>query len=164
MQPLGRDGFDDKIKRPRAHGGNHRVDAALRCLHDDRGLRAPLAQLGKNGHAVNVRHHQVEDDCADFGRLRTVKRRKRRRAAVNRPRLKTHPRHRRFQKPALDRFVINNENAGRHFSPYGVSGLPLACHTELKNGSTKQVNLQLTQIARRVRPAAGIDGRRPEAG
>ena len=65
LKTLGADRLDDKIGRARAHGGDDDLDRAVRGLHDRRNRDIALAHPRQHAHAVEIGHHEVEDDEID---------------------------------------------------------------------------------------------------
>ena len=71
LQPLGADRLHDEIDRAGAHRRHHRVDAAMRGLHDDRDAEPGVAHAREHAIAVEIGHHEVEDDAVDPRSVRT---------------------------------------------------------------------------------------------
>ncbi len=59
--------LDHEIGRARTHRGDHVVDAAMRGLNDHRNRVAFAAQAAEQAEAVEIGHHQIEDDAIDRG-------------------------------------------------------------------------------------------------
>jgi len=72
LEPLGRGGLDDEIGRARAHRADGRIDRTVRGLDDDRGDARPLREPLEDGHAVDARHHEVEQHEADRAAVRPL--------------------------------------------------------------------------------------------
>ena len=119
LQALGRCRLDHEIDRAGAHGVDHRVDAAVRRLHDDRKLAVHLAQLGQNPHAVEVGHHEVEDDQRHRVAVGAGEQGDGGLTALDGDGGVAHALHRRAQQAALDGVVVDDEDGGRHDRPAG---------------------------------------------
>ena len=65
LQPFGADRLDDEIMRPGAHRRDHRFDRAMRGLDDGGDGDAALAHAREHAHAVEIGHHQIENDEID---------------------------------------------------------------------------------------------------
>ena len=117
LKPLGADRLDDEIGRARAHGGNDRLDRAMRRL-DDRGDRdVALAHPREHPHAVEIGHDEIEDQEIDrrpVGRLEAGERRFARFHAL---RVVAKSSGHRLEKAALDGIVIDNEYESGHGRP-----------------------------------------------
>ena len=113
-QAVRRDRLDDEVEGARPHRPHHRLDAALRGLHDDRGGVVALAELLENGGAVHARHHQVEYDGRDVAAARAVDDLQRGLAAVDGDDLVSGAADSGFEQPALDRIVVDYEDATSH--------------------------------------------------
>ena len=114
LQPLGRDRLDDEIDRAGAHGADHRVDAAMGGLDDDRDRAVELAELGEHRHAVEIGHHQIEDDERERVAVGRRQARERLLAAGDGGRAVAETLDGRREQPALDRIVVDDEDGGRH--------------------------------------------------
>ena len=64
-KPLGADRLDDEIQRAGAHRRDHRLDRAMRGLHDRGNVDVALAHPVEHAHAVEIGHHEIEDDQID---------------------------------------------------------------------------------------------------
>ncbi len=69
----------------------------------------------EHAHAVEVGHHEVEDDAADPGAVLALEQPQRRFAAVGEHRLVAEAADHGVQEPALDRIVVGYENTRGHF-------------------------------------------------
>ena len=114
LEAVRRDRLDDEIGGPGAHRGDHRLDPAMGGLDDHRQEPILGAEPGEDRHAVDLRHHQVEDH-------------QRHRLAVRRGQLVDRlPPRTRGERPvaealdrvaeqaALDRIVVDDEDGGGH--------------------------------------------------
>ena len=68
LQPLGPDRLDDEVDRAGPHRRDDGLDGAVRGLHDDRRLDRHSRSLREHADAVEVGHHEVEDDDVDARR------------------------------------------------------------------------------------------------
>ncbi len=121
LKPLGPDRLDDEIRRARAHRRNDRLDRAVRGLNDRGDRDVALAHAREHPHAVEIGHHQIENEQADrrpVGRLQAGERRFTRFERLDV--VAESPRHR-LQQAALDGIVVDNEDEGGHGNPAGAA-------------------------------------------
>ena len=109
LQPLGADRLDDEIAGARAHGRDHRLDRAMRRLHDGRNDALLVAQALQHRHAIDIRHDEVENQKVDVRRAR-FKPLQRGRAAVERFALIAKTANKRFQNATLHWIVVDNQH------------------------------------------------------
>ena len=114
LKPLRARRLDDEVRGAGAHCRHHIVDAAVRGLHDHRDGAAGLAHLRQHAEPVEIRHHQIEHHAVDAGGLRSGQESCRGVAAVERLRSIAEALHHGLEQPALNRIVIDDENAGGH--------------------------------------------------
>ena len=65
LEPFGADRLNDEVDRARPHGGNDRFNRTVRGLHDHRRGDLAPAHLSEHAHAVEIRHHEIENDETD---------------------------------------------------------------------------------------------------
>jgi hypothetical protein len=107
-------GFNHEIGRAGAHRRHHGVDAAMRGLHDHRIGQAGIAHAREHAVAVEVGHHQVEDDAIDARAVRAGQCRDGRVAAVGGHHLVAEtPRHG-FEQAALHGIVVDDQDQFGH--------------------------------------------------
>ena len=121
LKPLGPDRLDDEIDRARAHRGNDRLDRAVRGLHDGGNRDVALAHAREHAHAVEIGHHQVENEEADRRPVGRLQARERRFARFERLDVVAEPPRHRLQQAALDGIVVDNEDEGGHGNPAGAT-------------------------------------------
>ena len=102
-------GLTTKSVAPGAHGRDHRLDRAVRRLHDGRNGALLLAHPLQYRHAVEIGHHEIENDEIDLRRTR-FEPLQRGRAAVDRFALIAKAANERFQNAALHWIVIDNQH------------------------------------------------------
>ena len=114
LQPLGSDGLDDEVDGARAHGGDHRVDRALRRQHDHGRVDATLPQAAENAEAVEIGHDEIEDRAGDPRAFRAFQQAHGLLAALHHLRLVAEAAKHGVDQAALDRIVVDNEYARGH--------------------------------------------------
>ncbi len=117
LQPLGAGRLDHEIGGARAHGRDYIVDAAMRSLYDHRDVEACLAHARQHAEPVEIGHHQVEHHAVDTRSVRAGEQAQRGIAALGGERPVAKALHHRFQKPALDGIVVDDEHAFGHDRP-----------------------------------------------
>ena len=121
LKPLGSNRLDDEIHRARAHCRNDRLDRAVRRLHDGGDRDIALAHAREHRHAVEIGHHQIENEEADRGPIGGLQASETRFARFQRFDVVAEaPRHR-LQQAALDGIVVDNEDEGGHGDPAGAA-------------------------------------------
>ena len=63
-------GLTTKSTAPARIADDHRVDAAMRGLHDHRNAEPDVAHAREHAVAVEIGHHQIEDDAVDARAVR----------------------------------------------------------------------------------------------
>jgi hypothetical protein len=91
----------------------------VRRLDDCRDRDVALAHAREHAHAVEIGHHEVENEEIDRRPVDRLKTRQRAFARIHGFRIVTKPPRRRFEQSALDGIVIGNENEGGHRHPSG---------------------------------------------
>ena len=97
-----------------AHRRHDIVDAAMGGLNDDGDVEAGVAYARKNAHAVEARHHEVEQHGIDGRRIRVDQARDGAFAALHHDGLVAAALHHVLDKAALDRVVISNQDSFCH--------------------------------------------------
>ncbi len=114
LKPLGPDRLDDEIDRARAHRGDDSLDRAVRGLYDRGNGDVALAHAREHAHAVEIGHHQIEDEEVDRRPVDRLQARQRRLSGVERLDLVAESSRHRLQQAALDGIVVDNEDEGGH--------------------------------------------------
>ena len=117
LEPLGADRLDHEIGRAGAHGGDDRLDRAVRRLHDRRNRDVALPHSRQHAHAVEIGHHQVEDDEIDRRPVAGLETRQCAFARLGGFDLIPESSGHRLEQAALDGIVINNEYKSGHRRP-----------------------------------------------
>ena len=112
LEAFGTDRLDHEVDRAGAHRRHHVVDAAVRGLHDHRHGIAGLAQPRQHAEAVEVGHDEVEHHAVEA--LAAEQERDRRLAGLGDHGLMAKLARHVVEQPALNRIVIDNENASGH--------------------------------------------------
>ena len=126
LQTLGAHGFDDEVMRAGAHRRNHRLDRAMRGLHDDGRRDLLVAHARQHAHAVEIGHHEIENEKRDRGLVRLRQPRERLLSSLDCFRLIAESPHHGFEQAALNRIVVGDEYRGGHQFPC----CPRACGGE----------------------------------
>ena len=114
LHALGADRLDHEIDRAGPHRGDDIVDAAMRGLHDHRHVDCRLAHFRQHAHAVEVRHHQIEDHAIEAPAIGPGEHRQRRIAVIARHRFVAEFLQHAFEQPALHRIVVDDEDSHRY--------------------------------------------------
>ena len=114
LHPFGGDRLDHEIQRAGAHGRDHRLDRAMRGLHDDRRVDLAVAHALQHAHAVEIGHDEIEDQQIDAGLVGGLQARQSRLAAVDRLRLIAETPHHDFEQAALDGIIVGDQNGRDH--------------------------------------------------
>ena len=114
LQALGADRLDHEVGRARAHRIDDVVDAAVRGLHDHRDAQARLAHPGEHAQAVEIGHHEVENDGIDARGLGAGEQLGGGIAAFGKDRLVAGLAHHVIEKAAGDGIVIDDQNTLTH--------------------------------------------------
>ena len=114
LQAFGADRLDDEIKGAGAHRGNHRLDRAMRRLHDRWNPPFLLAQPREDGHTVEIGHHEIEDQEIDRLARGRIEPRERRFAAFGGFRLIAETADESFEQTALHRVIIDDQYETGH--------------------------------------------------
>ena len=144
LQALRPDRLDDEIDGAGAHRRDHRLDGAVRRLHDDRRFDAAFAQLRHEAEPVEVGHDEVDDGDVDALALRRAQESKRLVAALGDHRLITEAAHHGLEEPALNGIVVDDENGAGHEAASRRCFVSVRC-------SSKGVKLSLMARSRRAR-------------
>ena len=115
-QPLRADRLDHEVDGTGPHGADHRIDRAVRGLHDGRDRDLAFAKLRQHLHAVDLGHHQIENQQVDGLGVGRGEPAQGLGAALDDVRLVTEPPHHRLEQTALHRIVVDYEDSGRHAS------------------------------------------------
>ena len=129
LKTLGADRLDHEIARARAHGGNDGFDRAVRGLHDRGNRNVALAHAREHAHAVEIGHHQVENEEIDRRLFAGLKTRERRFARLEGFDLIAKSFGHRLEQAALNGIVINNEYESGHRRPGGGCASRALRHT-----------------------------------
>jgi hypothetical protein len=107
-------GFDQKIVGAGPHRLHRGIDAALGRQYDHRQFVVRRAQPRQYRDAVDIGHHQIQQDKRNLLSPRPMQQVERRPAARRGYRRHACLADRRFQKPALNRIVVDDEDRLRH--------------------------------------------------
>ncbi len=114
LEPLRADRLDDEIDRACAHRGNDRLDRAMRRLDNGGNRYVALAHAGEHAHAVEIGHHQIENEEIDRLLVIRLQPCERGLTGLERLDLVAEPLRHRLQKATLDGIVIDNKDEGGH--------------------------------------------------
>ena len=114
MQALGADRLDHEIIGAGAHGGDDRLDRAVRGLDDDRRADLALPHSGEHAHAVEIGHDEIENQQINRRTFGALESRERLIAAFDRLGLVAEAPDHGFEKPALNGIVVGNQYGRNH--------------------------------------------------
>ena len=161
LKPLRADRLDDEIDRACAHGGNDRLDRAMRRLDNCGNGDVALAHAREHAHAVEIGHHQVENEEIDRLLVVRLQPRERGLSGFERLDLVAEPPRHRLQQAALDGIVVDNKDEGGHRNPGGRG----AASPRVAPQSDIRVNAMLmpSDVLRRIPKSAAIVGAKESA-